>query len=128
MSGIILRARYIIKLGGDEGVGLVLSGVYFEGDRDGNLEGAGPVDFDPLGNSEGTGFGIKLDIYNGEGTCSTLGAEYRRKLWGDEGSRLVLSGGFYGDASYFKFLGHRRKLPVLCYHKIMVILPYPFLW
>ena len=38
MTGITLRAVYIIKLGGDEGSGTGLSGVYFEGERDGNLE------------------------------------------------------------------------------------------
>ena len=35
--------------GGDKGAGPVLSGGYFEGDSDGNLEGVGPRDGDILG-------------------------------------------------------------------------------
>ena len=53
--GITTRASDRIKLGGDEGLGRLLSGIYFEGVRDGNLEGAGPVCGDPLYISEVTG-------------------------------------------------------------------------
>ena len=42
LIGVAVVADIII-LGGDEGSGSVLSGGYFEGSIDGNLEGVGPV-------------------------------------------------------------------------------------
>ena len=44
VSVVVVRSM----LGGDEGSGSVLSGGPFEGNSDGNLEGVGPEEADPL--------------------------------------------------------------------------------
>ena len=46
-----------IKLGCEEGAGTVLPGEHFEGASDGNLEGVGTGEGDPLGISQETEFG-----------------------------------------------------------------------
>ena len=62
---------------------LVLSGVSLEVNWVGNLEGAGPVDGDPLGNLEGTIVGNKVGISDGEVLGITLGVVERKKLGSD---------------------------------------------
>ena len=63
---------------------LVLSGGSFEVTWVGNLEVAGPVEDDPMGNSEGTRVGNKRGISYGGIPDITLGVADRSKLWGDE--------------------------------------------
>ena len=108
--GITLGAADISEPGVDEGSGLVLSVVSFEVTWVSNIEGEGPGEGDPVGNSEVTRVGIILGISGGEVRGITLGVSDRSKLGDDEGSRNVLSGGSCEGARYVKLGNSSEEL------------------
>ena len=82
----------IIILRGDKVSGSVLAGVSFRGASDGNIEGVGPGEANPLDVSCGTEIGT-IQGTDGEVFGIILGAAYRSKPGGEEITVTVLSCG-----------------------------------